>query len=73
MPETAPAPTKPRRRTVLIIAAAAVAGALAAAGVAALLVNISNRKHEGQNPYFRVVEITEATIDPAVWGKNFPA
>ena len=66
-------PSSPRkRRTWLIITAAAVAGALAAAGAAALLVNISNRKHEATNPYFRVVELTEQTIDPAVWGKNFP-
>ncbi len=70
MDETA---TKPRRRrALLLVGAAALAGALAAAGVAALLVNISNRKHEAQNPYFRVVELTETTVDPAIWGKNFP-
>jgi nitrite reductase (cytochrome c-552) len=65
-------PRSPRRRTILIIGGAALAGALAAAGAAALLVNISNRKHEATNPYFRVVELTEQTIDPAIWGKNFP-
>ena len=62
----------PRRRIVLVIAVAAFAGAVAAAGVAALLVNISNRKHEAQSPYVRVVELTDDTVDPAVWGKNFP-
>ena len=62
----------PRRRVVLVIAIAAFAGAVAAAGVAALLVNISNRKHEAQSPYVRVVELTDDTVDPAVWGKNFP-
>jgi nitrite reductase (cytochrome c-552) len=61
-----------RRRTILIVVGAAVAGAVAAAGVAALLVNISNRKHEATNPYFRVVELTDDTVDPAIWGKNFP-
>ena len=30
------------------------------------------RKEEAQNPFFRVVELTDDTIDPAVWGKNFP-
>jgi nitrite reductase (cytochrome c-552) len=49
-----------------------LAGAVVSAGVAALLLNISTRKAEGQNPYFRVVELTEDTVDPAVWGKNFP-
>ncbi len=46
--------------------------ALAAAGVTALLVNIFERKQEARNPYFRVVELTDETEDPAIWGKNFP-
>jgi nitrite reductase (cytochrome c-552) len=51
-----------------------VAGAFALAAVlaAALLVNISERKQEAKNPVVRVVEITDETEDPAVWGKNFP-
>ena len=62
----------PRRRLLMFLCAAMLAGALAAAGVAALLLNISERQHEGQNPYFRVVELRDDTVDPAVWGKNFP-
>ena len=46
--------------------------ALAAAAITALLVNIFERKQEAKNPFFRVVELTDETIDPAVWGKNFP-
>jgi nitrite reductase (cytochrome c-552) len=46
--------------------------ALTAVGVTALLVNIFERKREAENPLFRVVEVTEDTVDPAVWGKNFP-
>ena len=65
-------PAKPRRRTLLLLGTAGLVGAVVAAGVALLLVNISNRKHEGQNPYFRVVALTEDTVDPAIWGKNFP-
>jgi nitrite reductase (cytochrome c-552) len=61
-----------RRRVLFLIGGAALAGALAATAAAALLVNISNRKHEAQNPYFRVVELTEASTDPSIWGKNFP-
>jgi nitrite reductase (cytochrome c-552) len=37
-----------------------------------LLVSIFQRKQEAKNPFFRVVELTEETTDPAVWGKNFP-
>ena len=47
-------------------------GALAAIGGLALLVNIMERKQEAKNPFFRVVELTDDTEDPAVWGKNFP-
>ncbi len=69
-PEKPPAPS--RRRLLLMLGGAVVAGAVISAAVAALLLNISERKHEGKNPYFRVVELTETTVDPEVWGKNFP-
>ncbi len=59
----------PRSRTLIVAAAAA---AIAAAGVTALLVNIFERKQEAKNPFFRVVELTDDTEDPAIWGKNFP-
>ena len=54
------------------IALTAVIAALAAAGITALLVNIFERKQEARTPFYRVVEITDDTEDPAVWGKNFP-
>ena len=38
----------------------------------ALLMNIFERKQEARNPFYRVVELTDDTEDPAVWGKNFP-
>lgn len=41
-------------------------------GVAALLVNIFERKQEARNAFFRVVDLDDDTDDPAVWGKNFP-
>lgn len=37
-----------------------------------LLFNIWERKSEGRNPFYRVVDLTDETEDPAVWGKNFP-
>jgi nitrite reductase (cytochrome c-552) len=63
-----------RRRVWRLPTVAAVAGlaALATAGGVALLVNISERKQEARNPFYRVVELTDETEDPAVWGKNFP-
>src|SRR5688572_30233811 len=49
-----------------------ILAALAAAGATALLLNIFERKTEARNPFYRVVELTDDTVDPAVWGKNFP-
>ncbi|HUF16697.1 MAG TPA: ammonia-forming cytochrome c nitrite reductase subunit c552 [Thermoanaerobaculia bacterium] len=42
------------------------------AGVTALLINIFEQKQEARNPFYRVVELTDETEDPVVWGKNFP-
>jgi nitrite reductase (cytochrome c-552) len=60
------------RRSVLIVAVIAVLAVLAGAGGVALLVNILERKQEARNPFYRVVELTDTTVDPALWGKNFP-
>jgi len=46
--------------------------AIAAIGGLALLVSIMEHKQEAKNPFFRVVELTDDTEDPAIWGKNFP-
>jgi nitrite reductase (cytochrome c-552) len=46
--------------------------ALVTAGATALLVNIFERKQEARNPFYRVVELTDNTEDPELWGKNFP-
>ncbi|HYE31312.1 MAG TPA: ammonia-forming cytochrome c nitrite reductase subunit c552 [Methylomirabilota bacterium] len=45
---------------------------LAALGGMALLVNILERKQEAKNPFYRVVELDDNTVDPEIWGKNFP-
>jgi nitrite reductase (cytochrome c-552) len=51
---------------------AAIAAALGAVAITALLVNIFSRQQEARNPFYRVVELTDETEDPAEWGKNFP-
>ena len=49
--------------------------ALAAAGATVLVLllyaNISARKQEARQPFFKVVELDERTVDPAVWGRTF--
>lgn len=54
-----------------IVATAAITAVVAFA-VVALLVSIVQHKQEARNPFFRVVELTDDTTDPAAWGKNFP-
>ncbi|MFZ5476125.1 MAG: ammonia-forming cytochrome c nitrite reductase subunit c552 [Myxococcota bacterium] len=58
-------------RPVTLLLVALVA-AVAGAGLAWLLLDIRGKKEEASNPFFRVVEITDETTDPEVWGKNFP-
>jgi nitrite reductase (cytochrome c-552) len=55
-----------------IVIYTAVAAALVAAAVTALLVTIVERQQEARNPFYRVVDLSEETDDPAVWGQNFP-
>lgn len=59
-------------RLALILAVLILLTAGVAFGVVALLMNIHDRKEEARNPFFRVVELTDETEDPAEWGKNFP-
>lgn len=54
----------------LLLAFLGVAGATF--GVAALLVSIYERQQEAKQPFVRVVEVTEDTTDPAIWGQNWP-
>jgi nitrite reductase (cytochrome c-552) len=46
--------------------------ALATVGLLALLTNIMERRREALDPFYRVVALTDTTVDPAVWGQNFP-
>src|SRR5215211_6171666 len=60
-----------KRRSLLFFGLVAIAVGATVLGLA-LLVNIFQRKQEARNPFFRVVELTDDTVDPSVWGKNFP-
>jgi nitrite reductase (cytochrome c-552) len=70
--ENAPNPNRSRWRGVMPYVITAAVAAVAAIAVTALLINIFQRQQEARDPFFRVVEITDETDDPAVWGKNFP-
>jgi nitrite reductase (cytochrome c-552) len=68
-PTTQPEPRLRKTRLAILAALIAAAGAVTAT---ALLVNISERKQEARNPFYRVVDLDDTIEDPAIWGKNFP-
>jgi len=59
-------------RSLLFFGGTAVVVAAAAFLVAALAMNILERKSEAKTPYVRVVDVTENDTDPAKWGANWP-
>lgn len=61
-------PSKNKLTYVIAIALVAVA----TFAVLLLMENIAQRKEEAKQHVFQVVEITEDTIDPEIWGKNYP-
>src|SRR5690242_3024426 len=63
---------EPPRRGILLYVIVAVAAAAVTAGVAALLVNIFQRKQEARSTYVKLVDVTEDDVDPAKWGTNWP-
>ncbi len=76
MSETGSSPTTPERKSrsisMPIFVSVLVATAVIVVGLAALLVSIWTRKQEATKPFTRVVEVTNGTTDPAVWGRNWP-
>jgi nitrite reductase (cytochrome c-552) len=68
MSDSPPAPT-PRR---YLIPAVGVASAVGTILVLLLWRNILEHKEEARHSIVKIVDLTENTIDPAEWGKNYP-
>ena len=62
----------PEKKRWSAFVAIAVVAALVAAGITALLVNIIQRKTEAKQQFIKLVEVTDDTTDPKVWGTNWP-
>lgn len=58
---------------ILPYAAAMALAALGTAGIAALLMNINERKHEARVRYIQWTPLDESSADPAGWGVTFPS
>src|SRR3972149_8996097 len=59
-------------RASYVLTLAVLATAAVTFGLVALLITIFENREDAENPFYRVVELTDETEDPAVWGKNFP-
>ncbi|HSW39198.1 MAG TPA: ammonia-forming cytochrome c nitrite reductase subunit c552, partial [Acidobacteriota bacterium] len=59
-----------KKLPIMILAVLVVAAA--AASILWFRDNISRRKAEAEKIVFRIADLSERTIDPAEWGKNFP-
>ncbi len=68
-PSPAPQKSWPRR---LLYPATILVTAAVTFGLVALLMNINERKQEAREHFLKVVDLDEDTVDPAVWGRNFP-
>jgi nitrite reductase (cytochrome c-552) len=60
------------KRTLVSYGVVAIASAVATFLLAALLANIFERRQEERYTFTRLVEVTEDTVDPTDWGKNWP-
>ena len=61
-----------RGKSLVFLGGIVALAAVVTFGLVGLLVSIFEHKQEAKNPFFRVVEITDETEDPSLWGKNFP-
>ena len=69
--DTAP-PTPSRWRNALIYIGTILVAAGVTGGIVALLFNIREHQQEAKEHFVRLADLDENTIDPAVWGQNFP-
>lgn len=66
------ATSQPKQRSRWWYLVTVVVTAVATYFIVALLMNINTRKQEAQQHYLKLVELSEESVDPAEWGKNFP-
>ncbi|MCC5875688.1 MAG: ammonia-forming cytochrome c nitrite reductase subunit c552 [Candidatus Sumerlaeia bacterium] len=60
------------RRNTLLLTGLLAATAVASVIVTTVLVTMFEHKQDARTPYLRIVELNEVSVDPALWGKNWP-
>jgi nitrite reductase (cytochrome c-552) len=71
-PANNPASASPRVARPFLLGLIAGGTAIATVVVLYVLVTIFEHKTEARSPYLEVVELNETSVDPAMWGKNWP-
>lgn len=71
-PQEPPHRKEPRLGTKALLAILVVGSLLVTLVIASLLVDVAKKQTEAKDTYFKTVELTDTTVDPAEWGKNFP-
>ena len=61
-----------RSKSLVFLGGIVALAAVVTFGLVGLLVSIFEHKQDAKNPFFLVVELTDETEDPSLWGKNFP-
>ena len=67
-----PATPAPAGRRGFLYAAVAAVAALFTIALLLLWQNIRERKEEARRHVFKIADLSEDTIDPAAWGRNYP-
>jgi len=62
----------PRKMSLGFLFLLIIVTATAVFTVTGLLISVFQHKQEQLNPFFRVVELKDDTVDPEIWSKNFP-
>lgn len=60
------------RRNALLLSGLLAMTAVASVIVTTVLVTMFEHKADARSPYLRIVELDETSVDPSLWGKNWP-
>jgi nitrite reductase (cytochrome c-552) len=67
-----PAGKQPIWRSVTVLGGVFVAAVVATLVITYVLVTMFEHKQEARSPYLRIVELNETSVDPELWGQNWP-
>lgn len=60
------------KRQMMVLGVVLLVALVATAGVTFTLVTMFEHKQDARSPYLRIVDLNEVSVDPALWGLNWP-